>query len=325
MRKAVMSILVAMAAFSNGVSAQSSNYPSKPVAIMVPYPAGAASDITARALQGPIAKALSGTVITENLGGANGAIGAAKVLNAPADGAYIFQGSPNELILAGLTNKAVKYKPQDFEMLAPVAISPYILVTRGDLPVASIDELVALGKKAQTPLAYGSGGVGSMIHLVGAAFGSRSQIALTHVPYKGGAPLLAELAGGQIDFAFLPMQANYLDLQREGRLKIIATLEPKRLEALPQVPSVNESKTMNGFNYTIWTAYMAKKGTPPDIMEKLRSAIYAGMQDATARKTLEAQSKIIFAEKSSQENTLFYKTEIERLSALVKSIDYQAE
>lgn len=325
MRSLTAKILLVLSGLAAGALANASSFPTRPVSLLVPYPAGAASDITARTLQGPIGKALESVVVVENLGGANGIIGANRVLHAPSDGYYIFQGSPNELILAGLMNKSVKYTPQDFEMLTPVAISPYVLVTRSDLKVNNIDELVELGQHSALPLSYGSGGVGSMIHLVSAAFGNRANLSLLHVPYKGGAPLLAELSGGQIDFAFLPMQANLPDLERDGRLKIIATLEPNRLPSLPNVPSVDESNTMKQFNYTIWTAYMVKKGTPEAIKHRIKTAIDTALKDPTAKKTLEAQSKIIYDEKTPEESAHFYAQEITRLTELFQSIGLQPE
>ena len=141
MKKLLFSAVAILAALGAG-AAWADDYPARPVSLMVPYPAGAASDITARALQGPMAQALGGQVIVENLGGANGALGANRVLGARADGYYLFQGSPNELILAGLTNKSVSYKPDAFRMIAPVATSPYVVVTRADVGAANVLSLI---------------------------------------------------------------------------------------------------------------------------------------------------------------------------------------
>lgn len=300
-------------------------FPNKPVSLMVPYPAGAASDITARAVQPPIGESLGVPVIVENLGGANGMLGANKVLAAPADGYFVFQGSPNELILAGLTNKAVRYKPADFELLQPVAISPYVVIVRAGLAANSVDELVELARKSPKPLTYGTGGTGSLPHLISAAFGKRTHSELTHVPYRGGAPVLTDIAGGQIDFAIFPMQSNYIDFQREGKLRIIATLEPKRLELLPDVPSVEESRSLKGFHYTIWTAYLVKKGTPADVKEKLRQAVAKSLDDANVRKVLGAQGKIIFKPMSLQEADAFYQQEVRSVNELVKTTGFQPE
>ncbi|MGE6919691.1 Bug family tripartite tricarboxylate transporter substrate binding protein [Achromobacter kerstersii] len=300
-------------------------YPARPVSLLVPYPAGAASDITARAVQGPISQALGAQVVVENLGGANGALGANRVLNAKPDGYLLFQGSPNELILAGLTNKAVTYKPEYFQFVAPVATSPYVVVTRADLGAANVDELIAMARRRNVPLTYGSGGAGSMIHLITAALAARTGITLTHIPYRGGAPLITDMAGGQIDFAIMPYQANYEDLRREGRLKIIGTLNRERLAALPDVPSVQESTTLKDFNYTIWTAYLVKQGTPADVVQKLHTAVQASLRDPAARKTLEAQGKILFAPQTLAEGQAFYAQQTAELAKLVQRSGFRGE
>ncbi len=325
MKKVILFALAAMAASSVNVAAFAESYPARPVSLMVPYPAGAASDITARAVQGPISQALGGQVIVENLGGANGAIGANRVLTAKADGYYLFQGSPNELILAGLTNKAVAYKPEDFQFVAPAATSPYVVLTRADLGVSNVDELVALARKSSVPLTYGSGGPGSMIHLITESMSKKTGVKLTHVPYRGGAPMITDLVGGQIDFAIVPFQANYHDLRRDNRLKIIGTLNEQRLRALPDVPSVDESAELKSFNYSIWTGFLVKKGTPASVIQKLHDAVEASLQDPAVRKTLEAQGKIMFEPQTLAESEAFYKAEIVNLSALVKNSGFQIE
>lgn len=308
-----------------GAGARAQDFPARPVSLLVPYPAGAASDITARAVQSPISQSLGVQVVVENLGGANGALGANRVLNAKADGYTLFQGSPNELILAGLTNKAVAYKPDDFLFVAPVATSPYVVITRAGLGAANVDELLALARQRGVPLTYGSGGAGSMIHLISEALAQRTGVKLTHIPYRGGAPLITDLAGGQIDFAIVPYQANYDDMRREGRLKIIGTLNRERLPALPDVPSVQESATLKDFNYTIWTAYLVKKGTPADAVQKLHQAVQASLRDAAARKTLEAQGKILFPPQSLAEGQAFYAEQTASLAELVRRSGFRGE
>ena len=138
------------------------NYPSRVISIMVPYAAGAASDFTARTLNDLIARQVGGQAIVENLPGASGAIAANKVLAAPADGYYVFQGSPNELILASLVNKSTRYRSEDFQWVAPVAVSPLVVVVNGALPVRTLDELVDLAQsRKDKPLSYGTPGSGT--------------------------------------------------------------------------------------------------------------------------------------------------------------------
>lgn len=301
-------------------------YPVRTVSLMVPYPAGGASDVTARALNGLIGKHLNAQVIVENLGGASGALGANKVLAAPADGYYVFQGSPNELVLSGLTNKGVKYKPEDFQFVAPVATSPFVVVTRPNLQVNSVDELVALARqRKQQPLTFGSVGQGSMVHLLGELLSKRVGAAMTHVPYKGAAPLNQDLIGEQIDFAIMPYQAAYGDFAKQGRLKILASLAKEPPASLKDVPTTGQSQSLKDFDYTIWTAYMVKAGTPRPIVERLQQAIAASLQDPAARGQLEAQGKTVYAPMTVAEGERFYAAETARLRSLVKDIGYEAE
>jgi len=189
-------------------AALAQTYPVKPVNLMVPYPAGGPSDAIARIFNTQLGKELGQQVLVENLGGVSGALAAQKVLAAPADGYYIFQGSPNEVILSPLANSAVKLKAEDFRLVHPVADAVMVFVTRKDLPVSSVDELIALARKsADKPLTYGSVGIGSLYHLILKQAQAQTRVQLNHVPYKGNAPLLQDIAGGQVDFAVLVYSA----------------------------------------------------------------------------------------------------------------------
>ncbi|MFN9766271.1 MAG: tripartite tricarboxylate transporter substrate-binding protein [Pseudomonadota bacterium] len=189
-------------------AALAQTYPVKPVNLMVPYPAGGPSDAIARIFNTQLGKELGQQVLVENLGGVSGALAAQKVLAAPADGYYIFQGSPNEVILSPLANSAVKLKAEDFRLVHPVADAVMVFVTRKDLPVSSVDELIALARKsADKPLTYGSVGIGSLYHLILEQAQAQTRVQLNHGPYKGNAPLLQDIAGGQVDFAVLVYSA----------------------------------------------------------------------------------------------------------------------
>lgn len=302
-------------------------FPSKVVTLMVPYPAGAASDFTARALSEPFAKALGGPVIVENIGGATGAIAAAKVLGAPADGHYLFQGSPNELILSGLVNKSTRYKPEDFQWIAPVATSPLVLVVNSKLPVHSLDEFVALARtRKDAPLSYGTPGAGTLYHLLGELFTRRTGAPLTHVPYKGGAPIIQDLLGGQIDFAFMPYQAFYVDYVNQGRLRLVGSLSPGKRLPVPfdTLQTSAQSKDMKEFDFGIWTSYMVRKGTPQPVAERLNAAIATALKNPHARAQLESQAKTVFEPMSLEAGEKFYASEVARYRELVKTIGYEA-
>jgi tripartite-type tricarboxylate transporter receptor subunit TctC len=307
------------AAFAQGASG-------KPVNLMVPYPAGGPSDAIARIFNTPLGQALGQQVLVENLGGVAGALGAQKVLAAPADGQYVFQGSPNEVILSPLANAAVKLKPEDFRLVHPVADAVMVFVTRKDLGVNSVDELVALARKsAAKPLTYGSVGIGSLYHLILEQAQAQAGIQLAHVPYKGNAPLLQDIAGGQVDFAVLVYSASMGALAEQGRLKVIAQLGAQRSELLKNLPTVSEGQALKNFSYKIWTGFMVPRSTPEDVVQRLHAAIGKTLQDPAVRSALAAQTQLAAAPMSLADSARFFEAETARYRAIARQINLQPQ
>ncbi|MDB5732304.1 MAG: hypothetical protein JWQ03_2199 [Variovorax sp.] len=307
-------------------AALAENYPAKPVTLMVPYPAGGPSDATARIFTVPLGKELGQQVIVENLGGVSGAIAAQKVLAAPADGYYIFQGSANEVILSPLANSAVKLKTEEFRLVQPVADAVMVFVARKDLPANSVDELIALARKsADKPLTYGSVGVGSLYHLILEKVQQDAGIKLVHAPYKGNAPLLQDIGGGSVDFAVLVYSAGMGALAEQGRLKVIGQLGAQRSELLKNVPSVSEGKELKNFDYKIWSGFMVPKHTPENVVERLHKAIGATLKDPAVRSQLAAQTQVASAPMSLGEAAKFFEAETARYRAIAKSINLQPQ
>ncbi|MBK9134568.1 MAG: tripartite tricarboxylate transporter substrate binding protein [Betaproteobacteria bacterium] len=300
--------------------------PSKPVNLMVPYPAGGPSDAIARIFNNQLGKELGQQVLVENLGGVSGALAAQKVLAAPADGSYIFQGSPNEVILAPLANAAVKVKTEDFRLVHPVADAVMVFVTRKDLPANSVDELIALARKsADKPLTYGSVGIGSLYHLILEQVQSQTGIKLAHVPYKGNAPLLQDIGGGQVDFAVLVYSAAMGALAEQGRLKVIGQLGAQRSDLLKNVAAANEGKELKNFSYKIWTGFMVPKSTPESVVTRLHAAIGKTLQDPAVRSALAAQTQVAAAPVTLAEASKFFDTETARYRAIAKQINLQPQ
>ena len=200
-------------------AALAQSYPSKPVSLMVPYPAGGLSDVIARTVNTTLAKNFGQPVIVENLGGVSGAIAAQKVLNSPSDGQIIFQGSPNELILSPLANAAVKFKSEDFRLVQMIATAQIGFLARKDLPVNNVDEFLDYARKMAKegkPITYASVGPGSFYHLLGEHLSKVTQIEMTHIPYKGAAPANQDLLGGQVDIFLAPFGKSYDELAKQG-------------------------------------------------------------------------------------------------------------
>lgn len=301
--------------------ARADGFPAKPVNLMVPYPAGGPSDATARIFTVPLGKALGQQVVVENLGGVSGAMAAQKVLAAPADGYYLFQGSPNEIILAPLANAAVKLKAEDFRMVHPVAEAVMVFVARKDLPANSVDELIALARKSpDKPLSYGSVGIGSLYHLILEKVQLDTGVKLMHAPYKGNAPLLQDIGGGQVDFAVLVYSAAMGALADQGRLKILGQLGGQRSELLKNVPTASEGKELKNVNYKTWSGFFVRKSTPEDVVQKLHQAVGAALKETSVREQLAAQTQLASPQTTLAESAKFYEAETARYRDIAKSI-----
>ena len=321
-RRAAITACLAVACSATWAQA----YPTKAVNLMVPYPAGGPSDAIARIFATPLGKELGQQIIVENLGGVSGALAAQKVIGAPADGYYIFQGSANELILSPLANASVKLKSEDFRLVHPAADAVLVFVTRADLGVKSVDELIALAKKsADKPLTYGSVGIGSLYHLILEEVQQTTGIKLQHIPYKGNSPLLTDLGGGQVDFAVLAYSAAMGALAEQGKLKVIGQLGAQRSDLLKNLPTAAEGQALKGFDYKIWSGFFVRKETPDNVVQRLHAAIGKTLQDPAVRSQLAAQTQLASAPLSLAEAAKFYEAETARYRAIAKKINLQPQ
>jgi tripartite-type tricarboxylate transporter receptor subunit TctC len=303
----------------------------KPLTLLVPYPAGGLSDVIARLVEKPLAKAVGATVVVDNLGGASGSIAAQKVLSAPADGAIVYQGSPNELILAPMAMQAVKYKAEDWRMVQIIGSFPMAVLARKGLPANNVDELVALARKsaaAGKPLTYASVGVGSFYHVVGAHFAHSIGAEMTHVPYKGFAPAQQDLAGNLVDVAFFVVDSRLPGFVDQGMYKVLATLaQPGKPEAkfLEKYPSINESQSVKDFTFDTWTGYFVPRDTPEAVVAALNKQLAAAMGDAEARGKLENLGGRVPPMMSPAEAQKEFERQTVRFRAIAKNIKLEAQ
>ncbi len=265
-----------LAALTLSGAALAQGFPSKPVTLMVPYPAGGLSDVIARTLNTALSKQLGQPVLVENLGGASGGIAAQKVLSSPADGHIIFQGSPNELVMGPMSNAALKYKPEDFRLVQMITINPMAMFARKDLPASNGEELLAYARKsaaAGKPMTYASVGPGSMYHLLGEHMSKVTNIPMTHVPYKGAAPAFQDMMAGLVDVFMTPYGKGQVALVDDGKLKAVAVLSSTRQDLVKNAPPLNETAALKGFVFETWSGYFVRKDTPEPIVQALHKAL----------------------------------------------------
>lgn len=325
-RRLALSLLPLCLALGAGTASAADPYPSKTVTLLVPYPAGGLSDSIARALAAPLTKALGQQVIVDNLGGVSGALAAQKVLSAPADGYMLFLGSPTEVILAPLANSAVKLRAEDFRLVTQLTINPLMVVARKDLPANTIDELVALGRKpGAAPLNYGSVGIGSMYHMLTEAMAAQTGMTVTHVPYKGMAPLIQDMGGNNVDFAILPYATSFRGLADTGRMKMIGWVSETRSPLDKDVSAFGEGKQLPTFSHRTWAGLMVKKGTPDDVVKAIHKAIAEAMRDPEARKQLAATGSEIAPINAQAEADELLVSETAKFRVIAKSINLQPQ
>ena len=318
--------LLGAAASLTLVCAQAQHYPSKTISLIVPYPAGGPSDFFARKLQPDAAARLGQTMIIENIGGAGGAIGMSKLVNAPADGYTLSAGSPMELVLAPLAIQGVKYKSEDFKLVAQFTTTSTILVVRNSLNVKTVDELLALARKnADKPLSYGSVGPGSLYHLIGEKFSQVTKLQTLHVPYKGITPLLTDLMGGQIDMAFLPMGGSIPQTILEGKVQGLAVTAKTPHPMFKQFPAMAAMKGLEAMEFDIWAGIQVHKNTPDAVVSALNKAFYGAMEVPETRKAFEANGNLVLPARSPVELARIYQSEIERYRSIARSINLQPQ
>ena len=321
-------IAVLLVSVTFAYAAQAQTFPTKPVTIMVPYPAGGLSDVIARKFNVPMSKALGQPVIVDNLGGASGAIAAQKVLTLPSDGYMVFQGSPNELIFAPMALASVKYKSEDYRQVHRIGIAPMAILARADLPANNADELVAYAIKAAKDgksMSYASVGIGSFYHLLGEQMSKVIGAPMLHVPYKGGADVLKDMMGGTVDIFMTPFGAPQVELAKQGKIKIITMLSPTRSPLLPQLASTAESKALKNFTAEIGTGFFVKRDTPEPIVQALHKAIQTTLQDADFKTGILALGQVASPLQSLDAASKAYSDEITEYRAIAKSINLQPQ
>ena len=267
-------------------------YPSKPITLVVGYPPGGSTDLTGRALGLELSQRLGVPVVIENVGGAGGAIGAQKVANAAPDGYTLLVGANNEVAISRLVNPSVRYDLKDFTPIGLVASQPLVLVASPAAGVKNANDLLALLKKNPGKFSYGSSGVGTSLHLAGEMVKQQGGVFMTHVPYRGVAPLTNDLLGGNIEFGMFVL-SSALPYIRSGKMVALGTTEAKRSAITPDVPALGESPALKGLDISVWFALLGPARLPEPVQARLKRALAEILQSPDFRKKMEASSSVV--------------------------------
>ena len=323
LRKTLVFSGVLLALASSTVLAQP--YPSKPVTIVVPAAAGGPSDTVARVVAPAIGKEIKGTVIVENAGGAGGTIGAGKVARSPGDGYTLYLYHIAHSTWPALYRKLPFDVVNDFEPIGLINDVPMTLVSKKDLPAKDFNELLAWIKANGKKVTIGNAGVGSASHLCGLLFMQAIQTELTPVPYKGTAPAMNDLLGGQIDL-MCDQTTNTTSQIKSGKIKVYAVTTPTRLPTMKDVPTLNELGLKN-FELSAWHGLWAPKGTPKPVVEQLSKALQVAVKDPTVTQRFADLGAVPVSEASATPAALQtrVKTEIDRWTPIIKAAGQYAD
>lgn len=286
--------------------------------ILVPYPAGGPSDATARTFANAMSDAGS-PFIVENIGGATGLLAVNKFLVNPTG--LVFQGSQNELVLPIFINPEAKFKSEDFLPLQYVTKTHLVIVTRSKLGVKTLDDFFALAKKREAdPLSYGTVGVGSLYHIMGEYLARTKQIKFTHIPYKGGAPALQDLIGGQIDFSIIPYQTSMDSMREKGMLNIVAVFSKDPPDTLATVERVTNYKGLENFEFASLAGYFLKSNASEADIAKYHSLFSKAVANNKVKTALSADGRTVLSPMSVKAAGDIYRTEIAKYAKMLNEL-----
>jgi tripartite-type tricarboxylate transporter receptor subunit TctC len=270
--------VAALAACATLVPAAAQDYPNRPITLVVPYAAGGGNDVMARIVGEKMSKTLGQQVVIENRPGAGGAVATRAVAKAAPDGYTLVIGGTGSLAVNPSLYANAGYDPRkDFAPVGLIGTSAMIVLVHPSVPAKSVAELIALAKKDAGKLNYASAGVGSGIHLAAELFTTMAGVKLTHIPYKGTGPALADLVGGHVSIYFSSLPSA-IGIAKEGKVRALAVTGPKRSDIFPDLPTVAEA-ALPGFEAVLRYGIVAPAGTPRPVVDKLNAALRAALAD----------------------------------------------
>lgn len=315
MKKLVLLLLLGLA-----TPAFAQSYPTKPIKVISPWSPGGPAEALAREVTTKMSAAFGQQIVIESKPGANGEIGTATVAKAAPDGYTILLSHLGPTAISPALKKSLPYDPlKDFAPISQVVSGPTLLCVRNDLPVKSVQELIDYAKANPGKLSYGSVGVGSTTHLAGEMLNGAAGIDTVHVPYKGSTPILVDLMGGRLAFAFIGISGS-LAQARAGQIRAIAISTLKRSESAPEIPAVAE--TLPGFELNSWYGMMAPAGTPRPIIERLNRELVKALHAPDVVEWMK-KNGLDPAPTTPEEHAAYIKSEIAKWAKIVKAAGIQ--
>ena len=323
-RRAVIAGLLAGALSAFG-PAQAQQYPSRPVTMVVPFAAGGPTDVLARTLAVAMTKHLGQTVVVENTVGAGGTIGANRVAKATPDGYTVFIHHNGMATSVGLYRKLSFNPLEDFEYVGQIADVPMTLLGKKTLPAGNLTELIAYLRANRDKITMANAGLGAVSHLCGMLFQKAIGLDLVTVPYKGTAPAMTDLLGGQVD-VLCDQTTQTLQHIAAGNVKLYGVTASKRIAALPNAPTLAESG-LKDFQVVVWHGMYLPKATPKPVADRLTAALQASLKEPDVRKKLaDLGAEIVPADKQTPEGLrVWLKAEIDKWTPIIRAAGVYAD
>ena len=316
---------VAALAFTavSAAAVQAADYPERNIAVIVPFPPGGASDMTARLITAKLAERVKQSVVIDNRGGANGSLGAVAMKQAPADGYTLLIGSIGVFAINPALFKDLRYDPlTDFDLLSVIVRTPNVLVANPNFPANNVRELIEYLKKNPGKVTFASSGIGSSDHLTAALFWQKTGTTGIHVPYRGGGPAINDLVAGHANVSFQNLGAIAQQV-KAGGLKALAVTSDKRTAALPDVPTMTEAG-VNDLQVYSWQAAAAPKGLPAAVRAKLEAELAASANSPDIKAKFDAVGFDVVASNGEQ-FAKFLAGEIARWKSVIETGKITAE
>ena len=315
-------LFLAFAGAPATASAQPGAYPAKPVKLVIPYPPGGGTDITGRAMAQKLSEFLGQSVVIENKPGATGMIGAASVAKSAPDGYTVLFGAASEMAINASLFKTMTYDPRtDFEPVTLVATFPLVFIAPATTN-QSLKELIEAARAKPDSVSYGSIGSGSPQHLAAELLSSMAKARFLHIPYKGSGPLVQDAVGGHVDMAVSSVPPA-VPLVRAGKLRALAVTSSARSEALPDVPTMAELG-FAGYEFNTWVGVAVPKGTPKEVIDRLRDGLVAALGASEVQATLRDQGAVP-AGTTAEQFRQFVHDEVAKSDRIVSQAGIQPE